>query len=80
MIEMSLLNKFNLLQKYKIQNCIPVFIRSRNCLCIYLVSNRLVTRDINFVRINKFNLLIKVYLSLIFIKYFINEFRVQIKF
>jgi hypothetical protein len=66
--------------KIKIQNCIPVFIWSRNCLCIYLVSNRLVTCDINFVHINKFNLLIKVYLSLIFIKYFINEFRVQIKF
>jgi hypothetical protein len=35
--------------------------------------------DINFVYINIFNLLIKIYLFLIFIKYFINEFKVKIK-
>jgi hypothetical protein len=33
----------------------------------------LITCDIDFIHVNIFNLLIKTYLSLIFIKYFINE-------
>jgi hypothetical protein len=40
----------------------------------------LVIYDIDFIHINIYNLLIKTYLSLIFIKYFINEYRVKIKF
>jgi len=40
----------------------------------------LVTRDIDFVHVNIFNLLTKACLSLILIKYLINEFRVKIKF
>jgi hypothetical protein len=47
----------------------------------------LVICDIDFIHINICNLLIKTYLSLIFIKYFINEYnvffnesRVKIKF
>jgi hypothetical protein len=45
-----------------------------------LVVNQLITRDIDFVHVYIFSLLIKAYLSLIFIKYFINESRVKIKF
>ena len=41
--------------------------------CICLVANQLVTHSIDFIHINIFNLLIKVYISLIFIKHFINE-------
>ena len=40
----------------------------------------LVICDIDFIHINIYNLLLKTYLSLIFIKYFINEYRVKIKF
>jgi hypothetical protein len=36
--------------------------------------------NIDFVYVNVFNLLIKFYLFLIFIKYLINEFRKNIKF
>jgi hypothetical protein len=39
----------------------------------------LITYDINFVYVNIFNLLIKTYLSLILIKYLINESIVKIK-
>jgi hypothetical protein len=44
-----------------------------------LVVNQLVARGIEFVHVNIFNLLTKIYLSLIFIKYLINESRVKIK-
>jgi len=37
-----------------------------------LVVNQLIKCNIDFIHVNAFNLLIKVYLSLIFIKYFIN--------
>ena len=36
--------------------------------------------NIDFVYVNVFNLLIKFYLFLIFIKYLINEFKINIKF
>jgi hypothetical protein len=43
-------------------------------LIVYMPCNQSVgTYDIDFVHVDIFNLLIKVYLSLIFIKYFINE-------
>ena len=35
---------------------------------------------LKFDHVNIFNLLIKIYLFLIFIKYFINEFKIKIKF
>jgi hypothetical protein len=43
-------------------------------------AKQLVSRNINFVYVDIFNLLIKVYLSLIFIKYLINKSIVKIKF
>jgi hypothetical protein len=47
---------------------------ARGRLVVYLSYNQLVgTYDIDFVHVDIFNLLIKAYLSLIFIKYFINE-------
>jgi len=49
---------------------------SKPCIIFFLVANRLVTRGIDFVHVNIFNLLIKTYLSLIFIKYFINKFNI----
>jgi hypothetical protein len=58
--------------------------RERN-IDLYCVSlqchliNQWVIYDINFIYINIFYLLIKIYLFLIFIKYFINEFRINIK-
>ena len=41
-----------------------------------LIVNHLVIHDINFVHVYIFNLLIKAHLSLIFIKYFINEYNI----
>jgi len=47
---------------------------------IWPVINQLVICGIDFVHVYIFNLLINAYLSLIFIKYLINESRVKIKF
>jgi hypothetical protein len=44
-----------------------------------MIYIQLVSCNINFIHINIFNLLIKIYLFLIFIKYLINESRVKIK-
>ena len=47
------------------------------CICPEIYIH---TYNIDFVYVNVFNLLIKFYLFLIFIKYLINEFRKNIKF
>jgi len=43
-----------------------------------MIYIQLVSCNINFIHINIFNLLIKIYLFLIFIKYLINESRVKV--
>jgi hypothetical protein len=48
------------------------------CFIVYAV-NQLVIYGIDFFYINIFDLLIKIYLSLIFIKYFINKSKIKIK-
>jgi len=48
------------------------------CFIVYAV-NQLVIHGIDFFYINIFDLLIKTYLSLIFIKYFINKSKIKIK-
>jgi hypothetical protein len=59
---------------------IPIYFASNNLprkehvsMYICLVADQSIGCDIDFVHVNIFNLLIKIYLSLIFIKYFINE-------
>ena len=44
-----------------------------------LMAIQLIIRDINFIYVKIFNLLINIFLSLIFIKYFIDESKVKIK-